>query len=93
MAAIWSLYVQVTNRYAFNIHLNSNLNLFLIPLISSRSVYGTDYCDITGETDWVRDMVDKHDPNARASGARIVHFCGHDCVPWDLAGWLNSTHG
>ena len=18
-------------------------------------------------------------------GAQIVHFCGHDCVPWDLA--------
>ena len=18
------------------------------------------------------------------SGARIVHFCGHDCIPWDL---------
>ena len=21
---------------------------------------------------------------AVASGARIVHFCGHDCIPWDL---------
>jgi short subunit dehydrogenase-like uncharacterized protein len=30
-------------------------------------------------------MIDKYDDVARASGARIVHFCGHDCVPWDLA--------
>ena len=47
--------------------------------------HGTDYCDITGETDWVRAMIDQHDGAARASGARIVHFCGHDCVPWDLS--------
>jgi hypothetical protein len=30
-------------------------------------------------------MVDLYDPLARKSGARIVSFCGHDCVPWDLA--------
>ena len=29
-------------------------------------------------------MIDKYDDMAKASGARIVHFCGHDCVPWDL---------
>jgi len=45
---------------------------------------GTHYCDITGETDWVRKMIDKYDEVARASGACIVHHCGHDCVPWDL---------
>lgn len=50
---------------------------------------GTHYCDITGETDWVRKMIDKHDDKARETGARIVHFCGHDCVPWDLSGDVN----
>ena len=29
-------------------------------------------------------MVDRFDGAARQTGARIVHFCGHDCVPWDL---------
>eukprot|EP00981_Chlorochromonas_danica_P011248 scaffold3825_cov179-Ochromonas_danica.AAC.5 len=48
-------------------------------------VHGTHYCDITGETDWVRKMIDQYDDVARVSGSRIVHFCGHDCVPWDLA--------
>lgn len=47
---------------------------------------GTHYGDITGETDWVRKMIDLYDGAARESGARIIHFCGHDCVPWDLAG-------
>lgn len=46
---------------------------------------GTHYCDITGEADWVRKMIDKYDEAAKKSGAKIVHFCGHDCVPWDLA--------
>lgn len=46
---------------------------------------GTHYCDITGETDWVRIMIDKYDDVARESGAKIVPLCGHDCVPWDLS--------
>ena len=37
-----------------------------------------------GETDWVREMIDRYDDKARETGARIVHFCGLDCVPWDL---------
>jgi short subunit dehydrogenase-like uncharacterized protein len=47
---------------------------------------GTHYCDITGETDWVRKMIDQYDDKAKKTGAMIVNFCGHDCVPWDLAG-------
>jgi short subunit dehydrogenase-like uncharacterized protein len=54
-------------------------------LVAACAAAGTHYCDITGESDWVREMVDRHDDAARKSGARIVHFCGHDCVPWDLA--------
>lgn len=45
---------------------------------------GCDYCDITGESAWVREMIAQHDDAARKIGSRIVHFCGHDCVPWDL---------
>lgn len=46
---------------------------------------GTHYCDITGEVDWVREMIENYDEAARKSGARIVHLCGHDSVPWDLS--------
>lgn len=49
------------------------------------ALHGTHYCDITGEADWVRKMIDKYEEAAKKSGAKIVHFCGHDCVPWDLA--------
>eukprot|EP00292_Cryptomonas_paramecium_P010305 CAMPEP_0113704538 /NCGR_PEP_ID=MMETSP0038_2-20120614/26579_1 /TAXON_ID=2898 /ORGANISM="Cryptomonas paramecium" /LENGTH=262 /DNA_ID=CAMNT_0000629339 /DNA_START=45 /DNA_END=829 /DNA_ORIENTATION=- /assembly_acc=CAM_ASM_000170 len=53
-------------------------------VVSACAEHGTHYCDITGEVDWVRLMVEKYDGLARKSGARIVHFCGHDCVPWDI---------
>lgn len=46
---------------------------------------GCGYSDITGEADWVREMIEKYDDRAKETGARIVHFCGHDCVPWDLS--------
>ena len=45
---------------------------------------GTHYCDITGETDFVRRMIDAHDDTARRTGAKLVFHCGHDCGPWDL---------
>lgn len=54
-------------------------------LVKQCALNGTHYCDITGEADWVRKMIDKYDEVAKKSGAKIVHFCGHDCVPWDLA--------
>jgi len=61
-------------------------------LVESCALQGTHYCDITGETDWVRKMVDQFDDLARESGARIVSFCGHDCIPWDLMVLECSKH-
>lgn len=45
---------------------------------------GTDYVDITGETPWVRDMIDRHHDAAVARGIRIVPCCGFDSIPSDL---------
>jgi short subunit dehydrogenase-like uncharacterized protein len=45
---------------------------------------GTHYCDLTGETQWMRRMIDAHQDAAEASGARIVHTCGFDSIPSDL---------
>lgn len=54
-------------------------------LVEACAAAGTDYCDITGEIGWVREMIEKHDARAKQTGARIVHLCGHDSVPWDLS--------
>lgn len=45
---------------------------------------GTDYCDLTGETQFVRAMIDAHEQEAERTGARIVHCCGYDSIPSDL---------
>lgn len=44
----------------------------------------TDYCDLTGEVQWMRKMIDKHMDEAKANGTRIVHTCGFDSVPSDM---------
>ena len=45
---------------------------------------GTDYCDRTGEVQWIHRMIAQHEATAKASGARIVHCCGFDSIPSDL---------
>ena len=51
----------------------------------------THYVDITGETPWVRGLIDRHHARAALDGTRIVPCCGFDSVPSDLGAWLVST--
>ncbi|MFP2906599.1 saccharopine dehydrogenase family protein [Pyxidicoccus sp. 3LFB2] len=53
---------------------------------------GTDYCDLTGEVQWMRRMIDAHHEQARTSGARIVHTCGFDSIPSDLGVLMMQEH-
>lgn len=52
----------------------------------------THYCDITGETAWVRGLVDRHHAKAAKDGTRIIPFCGFDSVPSDLGTFLVARH-
>ncbi|WP_150913499.1 saccharopine dehydrogenase family protein [Marinobacter halotolerans] len=62
--------------------------LFGEPLVKVCAESGTDYCDLTGEVQWIRRMVDKYEDAAKASGARIVHSCGFDSIPSDMGVWF-----
>ena len=53
-------------------------------LVAACAAEGTDYCDLTGELQWMRRMIDAHQSEAEASGARILHACGFDSIPFDL---------
>lgn len=57
-------------------------------LVAAAVAAGTDYCDLTGETQWMRRMIDEHGDAATRSGARIVHTCGFDSIPSDLGVWF-----
>jgi short subunit dehydrogenase-like uncharacterized protein len=54
------------------------------PLVKVCAELGTDYCDLTGEAQWIRRMLDRYEKTASKTGARIVHCCGFDSVPSDL---------
>jgi short subunit dehydrogenase-like uncharacterized protein len=54
------------------------------PLVRACVETGTDYCDLTGEVQWIRRMIDAYEKAAGKSGARIVHCCGFDSIPSDL---------
>jgi len=54
------------------------------PLVRACVESGTDYCDLTGEVQWIRRMLQRYEAAAQASGARIVHCCGFDSIPSDL---------
>jgi short subunit dehydrogenase-like uncharacterized protein len=54
------------------------------PLVRVCAESGTDYCDLTGEVQWMKRMIDRYEDAALLSGARIVHNCGFDSIPSDL---------
>jgi short subunit dehydrogenase-like uncharacterized protein len=57
-------------------------------LVAACAASGTDYLDLCGEPVWMRQMIDKHEVAAKASGARIVFSCGFDSVPFELGAFF-----
>ena len=57
-------------------------------LVAACARHRTHYVDITGETPWIRLMIDRHHAAAAKTGTRIVPGCGFDSVPSDLGAWL-----
>ena len=53
-------------------------------LVASCVKNSTHYVDITGETFWIKEMIDKHHSEAVTKGVRIIPSCGYDSLPSDL---------
>lgn len=53
-------------------------------LVDACAEHGTHYCDLAGEVQWMRRVIDRNQSIAKQSGARIVHSCGFDSIPSDL---------
>lgn len=58
------------------------------PVVRACALHGVDYVDITGETPFVRRMIDLYESDAIRSGAKIIHFCGFDSIPSDICSFL-----
>ena len=54
-------------------------------LVEACVASGTHWCDITGETVWVRRLIDDHHAAAQRTGTRIVPLCGFDSIPSDTS--------
>lgn len=61
-------------------------------LVAACVAAGTDYCDLSGEVHWMREMIDEHHETAREEGTRIVHACGFDSIPSDLGVLVVQEH-
>jgi short subunit dehydrogenase-like uncharacterized protein len=49
---------------------------------------GTDYMDLCGEPIWLKQMIERHEADAKASGARIMFSCGFDSMPFELGAFF-----
>ncbi|MCX6129499.1 MAG: saccharopine dehydrogenase NADP-binding domain-containing protein [Proteobacteria bacterium] len=59
-------------------------SLYGEPLIAACARLGRDYLDITGETPFIRQMIERYQNLAESTGARLIPFSGFDSVPADL---------
>ena len=61
-------------------------------LVESCVKNGTDYCDLAGESQWIRRMIDQHEKEARKTRSRIVVSCGFDSIPSDIGVHCLTQH-
>ncbi|HEX8084921.1 MAG TPA: saccharopine dehydrogenase NADP-binding domain-containing protein [Solirubrobacteraceae bacterium] len=59
-----------------------------MPLVEACADTGTSYADLTGETLFMRQTIDRFHAVAERTGARIVHNCGFDSIPSDIGTFL-----
>ena len=44
----------------------------------------TNYCDSTGETQWIRKMINEYHLKAKKNKIKIINSCGFDSIPSDM---------
>jgi short subunit dehydrogenase-like uncharacterized protein len=54
------------------------------PVVAACAAAGTDYVDLAGEPEFVDRMWIAYQAEAERTGARLVHSCGFDSIPYDL---------
>ncbi|MEU8225277.1 saccharopine dehydrogenase NADP-binding domain-containing protein [Kribbella sp. NPDC048915] len=62
------------------------------PLVAACADAGTAYVDLTGEPEFLHRMYVRHHERATQTGARIIHACGFDSIPYDLGVQYTVEH-
>src|SRR5690606_6206240 len=61
------------------------------PLVAACVDEGTDYVDLTGETSWWSEMVERYHERAAARDVLIIPACGFDCIPADMGALFTAA--
>ncbi|CAJ1404233.1 unnamed protein product [Effrenium voratum] len=62
-----------------------------LPVVEACVSSGCCYVDITGEVPFMKTSADRYDAKAREAKALILHSCGFDSIPCDMAAWMAAT--
>jgi short subunit dehydrogenase-like uncharacterized protein len=62
------------------------------PLVAACAAAGTSYVDLTGEPEFVDLMWLRYHEQAQQTGARLIHSCGFDSIPYDLGALFAVQH-
>lgn len=60
-------------------------------LVAACVEVGTDYVDLTGETNWWREIVERYHDRAVANEVLIIPSCGFDCIPADMGALFTAA--
>ncbi|KAI8853938.1 saccharopine dehydrogenase [Chytridium lagenaria] len=63
-----------------------------VPLVDACVRLGTDYVDSTGESPFIRKIIDLYHDAAVENGVSIVPSCGFDSIPSDIGALLLTDH-
>ncbi|RAH49930.1 uncharacterized protein BO95DRAFT_439146 [Aspergillus brunneoviolaceus CBS 621.78] len=61
--------------------------LYSTPVVEACASNGTHYVDATGETPWVKTIVEKYHETAKSNGAVIIPSVGIESAPADMLAW------
>ncbi|KAJ5638494.1 hypothetical protein N7528_000884 [Penicillium herquei] len=62
-------------------------HLYSSPVVEACANNGTHYLDVTGETPWIKVMIEKYHETAKANGAIIIPSVGLESAPPDILAW------
>eukprot|EP00743_Colponemidia_sp_Colp-15_P003523 GILK01003801.1.p1 GENE.GILK01003801.1~~GILK01003801.1.p1 ORF type:complete len:424 (+),score=78.99 GILK01003801.1:109-1380(+) len=54
--------------------------------------FGTDYLDLTAESPWVKQNIDRYHEDAKAKKTFILHSVGFDSIPADLGAYMMAKY-
>ncbi|KAH2029615.1 hypothetical protein KXV43_000412 [Aspergillus fumigatus] len=62
-------------------------HLYSTPVVEACANHGTHYVDATGETPWIREIIEKYHDVAKSNGAIIIPSVGVESAPADIVAW------